>query len=190
MSKTILILILAGMFILNMIVIYENDNWAKNYQILKKECVEKGDSSRWLESDNHNHNNLNPEYPKLISNNIRLSQDSLKIVVFFTDKGCSICVENEVAILNSFIKKYPNYVDVYLMSYSHSYLKRLYKAEFSYSVLDPRDQIFSERINIENPIAFLVDKNAQIQMLHLAEIDNREKSVEFYTRIGSLLDSI
>jgi len=127
---------------------------------------------------------------RLIHPGVPQAEQSVSLSVFFTDKGCSYCVEYEVQIINKLYEKYKNKLRIYLLSHNDTFLKRLYDAEFPYKNIDPEKKLLDNDFDFSNPIALVTDENRLVQLIHIAEQDNEEKSHLFYTRISSLLESL
>ena len=127
---------------------------------------------------------------KIIHPDVDIGEKSLFMAAFFTDNGCSYCVKHEVSLLNELNEKYNGELKVYLLSQNESFLERLYGAEFDYSTIDPQEKLLNNDFEFRNPVTLLADKNGVVQISHIAEKDNEEKSNQFYKRISSLLLSL
>lgn len=130
------------------------------------------------------------ETAKIVHPEVELPEKDLSMSVFFTDSGCGYCVDHEVALLNDFYNKFESEFNVYLLSHNESFLERLHGAEFPYSVIDPEKKLVDHDFDFSNPVAIISDSNGIVQIIHIAEKDNKEKSNHFYTRVGSLLLSL
>ncbi len=121
---------------------------------------------------------------------VNFSESAFTLAVFFTTKGCRSCMINEINNLNSIYNSYKNYIQVFLLSYKQSYLKRIFEAAFPYHTISPEKELFGNRISFTNPVALLIDKNGTIQFVHIAKKGNPGKTDRFYHRMSSLFESL
>lgn len=187
-SKELVIvtLILLGF---NIWLLYTNDKRQEqidllNSQIQSLNTVTKANSTDWgIEQEGNT-------IARIIHPEVHLNTEGTTLSIYFTDQGCSFCIENEVENLNKLWKKYPQKIKIFLMSYNKFFLKRLYGAVFSYKVIAPEEKLLDNNFSFANPIAILSDENNIVQLLHIAEKDNEVKSDKFYQRMNSLLESL
>ncbi len=120
----------------------------------------------------------------LSHHDVVLSNDPLRLNVFFSDQGCQSCIEDEVNLINKFNAEHPNLLNVYLLTAkAPTYLSRMFEANFDYKVIDPRINVFDGDFEFVNPIAVLVDSLGLVHRLHKAEVANSSKSEEFYRQM-------
>lgn len=114
-------------------------------------------------------------------------ENSLSLITFFTERGCSPCVIEEIIHLNEIYPRYEQLIDIYLIGGSSGYLTQL-GAAFAYRNVEDIPDFGN--IHIDNPVSFLIDRNNTIQLIHKAEIGNPEKSRLFFERVESIFESV
>lgn len=131
--------------------------------------------------------NAGIENAYLVHPDVYTSRDQLNLLFFFTDLGCSYCIEHEVELLNKLYERHGNRFDVYLFSKNKSFLKRLYNAKFPYKTIMSQDKVLDNEFTFNNPVAIVTDSNGMVQIIHIADKDDKKRSEIFYKRINSLL---
>ncbi len=114
-------------------------------------------------------------------------ENSLSLITFFTERGCSPCVIEEIELLNEMYSRYEQLIDIYLVNGSSGYLTQL-GAAFKYRYIEEIPGFLN--IPIGNPVSLLVDRNNTIQLIHKTETGNPEKSRIFFERVESLFESV
>jgi hypothetical protein len=115
------------------------------------------------------------------------SDNTLSLVTFFTDRGCTPCVIDEIGLINNMLEQYKLYMNMFLIDAHERYLVNL-GAQFRYEVIDTIPEL--DDLHISNPVSLLIDRNGTIQHIHRAETGNPERSRLFFKKVDSLFESI
>lgn len=128
---------------------------------------------------------------KITHHGVKLPDDGLSMVAFFSDQGCKSCIEHEVQNLNKIFRRYKKHIRVYLLSNNKSYLKRLFGATFPYAVMLPEEEpLFNTEFDVTNPVIVLTDSDKTLQHVYIAEKDKPQKSNQFYKSMRALFESL
>jgi len=115
------------------------------------------------------------------------ADNTLSLVTFFTDRGCTPCVVDEISLINDMLAQYKPYMKMFLVDGHEQYLLNL-GAQFRYEVIDTIPEL--DDLHISNPVSLLIDRNGTIQHIHRAETGNPERSRLFFNKVNSLFESI
>jgi len=118
MKRTFIVAIV----LLNIFLLYTNIQRQNRVNILSGQLAACGQ-----QSIHHTQTNTDIQIPvSLITN-----KKPLSLVTFFTERGCSPCVIEEIKLLNEMFSRYQQLIDIYLVSGSSGYLTQL-GAAFKY----------------------------------------------------------
>ncbi len=119
--------------------------------------------------------------------NLVNNKNTLSLITFFSEQGCSPCVVEEIRFLNDLYIKYQPFIDIYLTDGSDNYLNR-FGAAFEYRTVEQVQDLAD--LNVDNPVSLLIDRNNTVQMMHKSETGNPEKSRLFFERVRSLFEIV
>ncbi len=122
-----------------------------------------------------------------LPSDLKMSEHTLSLITFFTDRGCAPCVIDEIGFINNMLEKYKPYMNMYLVDGHERYLVNL-GAQFGYEVIDTIPEL--DDLHISNPVSLLIDRNGTIHHTHHAETGNIEKSRLFFNKVKSLFESV
>ncbi|MTI88316.1 MAG: hypothetical protein FH748_10140 [Balneolaceae bacterium] len=183
----VLIIILLGL--LNVWSLYTNNQRQAQIdsyksQIQKMSLFGKGTNPDW------GFEKVGKTPAKIVAPEVDIKKEGLTISIFFTDRGCLTCVENEVKNINQLFQDHTSKLNVYLMSHNKSYLSRLFGAKFVYKNLDPEVKVLDNDFDFGNPVVLITDVNGLVHRIHIGEKENVKKSDQFYKELDSLLSSL
>jgi hypothetical protein len=112
---------------------------------------------------------------------------TLSLITIFPEQGCSICIREEIRLLNELHIRYDPYFYIYILNEYIGDLKNM-GATFPYEELGEVPHV--EELTIDNPVTLIVDRNNTVQLIHKAETGNLKKSQLFFERVESLFESV
>lgn len=126
---------------------------------------------------------------KIVHPEVALPKTGVSLVVFFTIRSCSSCLEYEVPNLNSFYNQFPENTEAYLITGGKPFLEK-YGATFDAKIISPADSVFNASIPVDNSVAAVVDSSGTVQSIYLSEVGNKPKSDRFYERMNTFFNSL
>ncbi|MEW6506768.1 MAG: hypothetical protein AB1432_03365 [Bacteroidota bacterium] len=121
-----------------------------------------------------------------INNRIELS-NIFNLLIIISDNGCQICIDKMIALINGSEEKYKKYFNVFFLGNDNFINKVL---QLSYKKITKIEDVIITNSNIQQPILFLIDKNHNIILEHVIEVQNPQLTSEFFKRVKIILNSV
>lgn len=182
-SKKTLIIISAGMLVLNLILIYNN---------IKNQFVINELQSQIIRLENSNFRISNSNIDNLLKLNLEkfsIDNKKLMLLTLIKENVCGSCLKNEIKYLNDFNSEFRDHLKVYYEGYKNTLTNLGAKFEII-EVANISDKFQIPAYIIDNPASFVIDKNGYVISYHKAIPGISESSAKFYRKVSSLFQSV
>ncbi|MTI89413.1 MAG: hypothetical protein FH748_15760 [Balneolaceae bacterium] len=114
--------------------------------------------------------------------------EGVTLLVFFTETGCSSCINNELKNINEYFGTFPKYIKFFYIGSIEEQQYKYYNKRLPIEALDINKNLLNGYVRLSNPVAMLVDPSGNIFELHKADTINHKLSNRFYKRIASFFN--